>query len=209
MENLATKLGCGSTSQKDIPNYWERLFFLYDPYKKSCPTAKATPAVHHRLMRTFLCQKLLSQRWSLVCDLDIVYALHFSLGFILHIWSDLELLPSDVVCAKETRDLVIECCVGEQYSSSRTLYSWSDDMLWFSRVHSLDIIRGKRDMRAGIEENNSPWTYHWGSQGVLCFCTYLRLLMYIAPQRLGFDSFTAEVEDVLKDHKQQQKVPVV
>jgi len=33
--------------------------------------------------------------------------------------------------------------------------------------------------------------------------------MYIAPQRLGFDSFTAEVEDVLKDHKQQQKVPVV
>jgi len=25
-----------------------------------------------------------------------------------------ELLPSDVVCAKETRDLVIECCVGEQ-----------------------------------------------------------------------------------------------
>ena len=28
-------------------------------------------------------------------------------------------------------------------------------------------------------------------------------------QRLGFDSFTPEVEDVLKDHKQQQKVRVV
>lgn len=25
-------------------------------------------------------------------------------------------------------------------------------------------------------------------------------------QRLGFDSFTTEIEDVLKDHKQQQKV---
>jgi len=25
-------------------------------------------------------------------------------------------------------------------------------------------------------------------------------------QRLGFESFTEEVEDVLKDHKQQQKV---
>jgi hypothetical protein len=25
-----------------------------------------------------------------------------------------ELLPNDVVCAKETRDLVIECCVGER-----------------------------------------------------------------------------------------------
>ena len=27
-------------------------------------------------------------------------------------------------------------------------------------------------------------------------------------QRLGFDSFMSEVEDVLKDHKQQQKVRV-
>lgn len=25
----------------------------------------------------------------------------------------LELLPNEVTCAKETRDLVIECCVGE------------------------------------------------------------------------------------------------
>jgi hypothetical protein len=25
-----------------------------------------------------------------------------------------ELLPPDITCAKETRDLVIECCVGEQ-----------------------------------------------------------------------------------------------
>lgn len=28
-----------------------------------------------------------------------------------------ELLPKDIVCAKETRDLVIECCVGEQKSN--------------------------------------------------------------------------------------------
>lgn len=27
--------------------------------------------------------------------------------------SSLELLPNDIACAKETRDLVIECCVGE------------------------------------------------------------------------------------------------
>ena len=26
---------------------------------------------------------------------------------------DIELLPEDVTCAKETRDLVIECCVGK------------------------------------------------------------------------------------------------
>jgi hypothetical protein len=28
-------------------------------------------------------------------------------------------------------------------------------------------------------------------------------------QRLGYDTFTVEVEDVLKDHKQQQKVPIL
>jgi hypothetical protein len=32
------------------------------------------------------------------------------------------------------------------------------------------------------------------------------LTAVIAHQRLGFESFTEEVEDVLKDHKQQQKV---
>jgi hypothetical protein len=32
------------------------------------------------------------------------------------------------------------------------------------------------------------------------------LTAVIARQRLGFESFTEEVEDVLKDHKQQQKV---
>lgn len=34
-----------------------------------------------------------------------------------------------------------------------------------------------------------------------CIISCLRVL-----QRLGFESFTAEVESVLKDHKQQQKV---
>jgi hypothetical protein len=28
-------------------------------------------------------------------------------------------------------------------------------------------------------------------------------------QRLGFETFTEEVEDVLKDHKQQQKVHII
>lgn len=34
-------------------------------------------------------------------------------------WRLSELLPSDVTCAKETRDLVIECCVGEDVSLFR------------------------------------------------------------------------------------------
>ena len=39
-----------------------------------------------------------------------VYPEHFSAT---------ELLPNDVSCAKETRDLVIECCVGEHCPNTR------------------------------------------------------------------------------------------
>lgn len=39
----------------------------------------------------------------------------------------------------------------------------------------------------------------------VCICDRLHPRLTVL-QRLGFDSFTAEVEDVLKDHKQQQKV---
>ncbi len=38
---------------------------------------------------------------------------HFLARLILTRLSAAELLPNDVVCAKETRDLVIECCVGK------------------------------------------------------------------------------------------------
>ena len=39
-----------------------------------------------------------------------------------------ELLPNDIVCSKDTRDLVIECCVGEDWQRS----SSSDWLLTFS-----------------------------------------------------------------------------
>ncbi|KAG6886072.1 hypothetical protein C0993_004062 [Termitomyces sp. T159_Od127] len=67
-----------------------------------------------------------------------------------------DLLPNDVVCAKETRDLVIECCANEicEQESKKTI----------APEHIITALK-----------------------------------------RLGFDSFTTEVEDVLKDHKQQQK----
>lgn len=41
---------------------------------------------------------------------------HFLCSFTdKYLFFCVELLPSDVVCAKETRDLVIECCVGEHF----------------------------------------------------------------------------------------------
>ncbi|KAF8897292.1 histone-fold-containing protein [Infundibulicybe gibba] len=77
-----------------------------------------------------------------------------------------ELLPSDVVCAKETRDLVIECC-----------------------VEFIHLISSEANEICEQESKKTIAPEH----------------IIGALKRLGFDSFTTEVEDVLKDHKQQQK----
>ncbi|KIK08573.1 hypothetical protein K443DRAFT_1644 [Laccaria amethystina LaAM-08-1] len=77
-----------------------------------------------------------------------------------------ELLPSDVVCAKETRDLVIECC-----------------------VEFIHLISSEANEICEQESKKTIAPEH----------------IINALKRLGFDSFTSEVEDVLKDHKQQQK----
>jgi hypothetical protein len=58
-------------------------------------------------------------------------------------------------------------------------------------------------MRARIQEDNSTRAYHRSTEGMFIIVLYTPLTLL---QRLGFDSFTTEVEDVLKDHKQQQKV---
>ena len=47
-------------------------------------------------------------------------------------WGELtrtELLPNDIVCAKETRDLVIECCVGERRQRCPWYIWWTDDFV--------------------------------------------------------------------------------
>ncbi|KAF9246976.1 TATA binding protein-associated phosphoprotein [Melanogaster broomeanus] len=77
-----------------------------------------------------------------------------------------ELLPNEVTCAKETRDLVIECC-----------------------VEFIHLISSEANEICEQESKKTIAPEH----------------IIGALNRLGFDSFTAEVEDVLKDHKQQQK----
>jgi len=77
-----------------------------------------------------------------------------------------ELLPKDVVCAKETRDLVIECCV---------------EFIHLISSEANDICEKESKKTIAPEHIIS------------------------ALKALGFDQFTSEVEDVLKDHKQQQK----
>ncbi len=60
-------------------------------------------------------------------------------------------------------------------------------------------------MRKGIQEDDCPGPHNHRPQSTPR--VHLRSTLYpLPPQTLGFDSFTAEVEDVLKDHKQQQKV---
>lgn len=77
-----------------------------------------------------------------------------------------ELLPNDIVCAKETRDLVIECC-----------------------VEFIHLISSEANEICEQESKKTIAPEH----------------IISALKRLGFESFTTEVEDVLKDHKQQQK----
>jgi len=77
-----------------------------------------------------------------------------------------EILPKDIACAKETRDLVIECCVEfiHMISTEANEICEADSKKTIAPEHILGALK-----------------------------------------RLGFESFTEEVEDVLKDHKIQQK----
>ncbi|KAH9853706.1 histone-fold-containing protein [Lenzites betulinus] len=77
-----------------------------------------------------------------------------------------ELLPNDVTCAKETRDLIIECC-----------------------VEFIHLISSEANEICEQESKKTIAPDH----------------IISALKRLGFESFTEEVESVLKDHKQQQK----
>jgi histone H3/H4 len=77
-----------------------------------------------------------------------------------------DLLPNDMACTKETRDLVIECC-----------------------VEFIHLISSEANEICEQESKKTIAPEH----------------IINALKRLGFDSFTTEVEDVLKDHKQQQK----
>ncbi|KAK2467724.1 hypothetical protein APHAL10511_000019 [Amanita phalloides] len=77
-----------------------------------------------------------------------------------------DLLPSNVICAKETRDLVIECC-----------------------VEFIHLISAEANEICEQESKKTIAPEH----------------VISALKRLGFDSFTTEVEDVLKDHKKQLK----
>ncbi|KZS97998.1 histone-fold-containing protein [Sistotremastrum niveocremeum HHB9708] len=77
-----------------------------------------------------------------------------------------ELLPKDIGCAKETRDLVIECCV---------------EFIHMISTEANEIC--ERESKKTIAPEH----------------------ILHALKSLGFETFLDEVEDVLKDHKIQQR----
>ncbi|KIP12870.1 hypothetical protein PHLGIDRAFT_61157 [Phlebiopsis gigantea 11061_1 CR5-6] len=77
-----------------------------------------------------------------------------------------EFLPKDVSCAKETRDLIIECC-----------------------VEFIHLISSEANEICEQESKKTIAPEH----------------IISALKRLGFEGFTEEIEDVLKDHKKAQK----
>lgn len=77
-----------------------------------------------------------------------------------------ELLPNEVTCSKETRDLIIECC-----------------------VEFIHLISSEANEICEQESKKTIAPDH----------------IITALKKLGFEDFTTEVEDVLKDHKKLVK----
>ncbi|KZW04334.1 histone-fold-containing protein [Exidia glandulosa HHB12029] len=77
-----------------------------------------------------------------------------------------EFLPNDVSVAKDTRDLIIECCV---------------EFIHLIASDANEICEGESKKTIAPEHIISSL------------------------KRLGFEDYVSEVQEVLKDHKQQQK----
>jgi len=111
-------------------------------------------------------------------------------------------MPSEMSCAKETRDLIIDCCVGEHDMSGSSIAN-ADIAAEF--VHLLSS-EANDVCEKGSKKTIAP-------EHVV---TALKVSMFVTPlswsdadilhQDLGFEAYTTEVEDVLKEHKVQQKV---
>lgn len=77
-----------------------------------------------------------------------------------------EMLPSDITCAKDTRDLLIDCCV---------------EFIHLVASESNDIC--EKDAKKTIAPEH----------------------VVTALEQLGYTDYIEEIQDVLKEHKQQQK----
>lgn len=68
-----------------------------------------------------------------------------------------EFLPKDVSCSKETRDLIIECCVGEDVPCTSPYIHLTAPLF---RIYTFDILRSQRNLRARVEEDHCTRAYN-------------------------------------------------
>lgn len=98
------------------------------------------------------------------------------------------MMPDDVVCSKDTRDLLIDCCVGKQ--------TWVlIERLLKTRLF-LEFIHLIASESNEICEKETKKTI--AGEHVLA-----------SLQALGFEDYVEEVDEVFKEHKKQQKVKMI
>lgn len=102
-----------------------------------------------------------------------------------------EVLPEDIVCAKETRDLVLNCCVGNESVHE----NMDSDLLMFFALggFSSEFIHLLASAANEICEKTTKKT----------ICPEH---IFDALKQLGFEEFLDEVKQEHGLHKQEQKV---
>lgn len=113
-------------------------------------------------------------------------------------------MPEDIVCAKDTRDLLIDCCVGEftwltypfrPFSKCTLRFGFdlpspSLSFFIFVRAEFIHLIASEANEICEKEAKKTIAAEH----------------VITALQTLGFESYLEEVEEVFKEHKKTQKV---
>lgn len=108
-----------------------------------------------------------------------------------------EMMPSDLVCAKDTRDLLIDGCVGKLEAAvwvivpvklTRECARFS--FLW--RVEFIHLIASEANDICEKENKKTIAGEH----------------IISALQTLGFEEYVEDVDEVFKEHKKQQKATI-
>lgn len=95
-------------------------------------------------------------------------------------------MPNEIVCAKDTRDLLIDACVGKWEV-------WYDVDRYIINGYFIEFIHLLASEANEICERENKKTI--AGEHVVS-----------ALQALGFEDYVEEVDEVYKEHKKQQKV---
>jgi len=103
------------------------------------------------------------------------------------------MMPDDIVCAKDTRDLLIDCCVGNCFLPVDITITILTMFLFYFFSFCVEFIHLIASEANEICEKETKKTI--AGEHVVA-----------ALQALGFEEYVEEVDEVFKEHKKQQKV---